>query len=148
MARLLPSFAARTIGPHPLLVNRLSPVPALSAEQKREFLENYIFHTEVKAWQSKAATLIYRYTGTRLQLLCWMLDKHYDGELCLGSFIPVLMTTNSRPITTPTLSTTPADRWTSSADILDWEPAFNNIPSVTNFLLAKFKAAYPHAPFG
>ncbi|KAF2702504.1 hypothetical protein K504DRAFT_466299 [Pleomassaria siparia CBS 279.74] len=95
-------------------------------------------------------TLIYQYHQSRLEVMCWLLNNTYDGNLQASKYVPVLMTANARPEhADPTINR--ANQSTRAGDIHEWAPAFDvgssgkNVVSVTNFLLIKMKASHPHA---
>ncbi|KAF2711249.1 hypothetical protein K504DRAFT_465018, partial [Pleomassaria siparia CBS 279.74] len=150
----------------------LLPLPPIELQDSLEFFTKYDFTIKDKAWQSKMvqwneqdtvvigttaggdelwSTLIYQYHQSRLEVMCWLLNDTYDGNLQAGKYVPVLMTANARPKhADPTINR--ANQSTRAGDIHKWAPAFNvgssgkNVVSVTNFLLTKMKASHPHAP--
>ncbi|KAF2709860.1 hypothetical protein K504DRAFT_466327, partial [Pleomassaria siparia CBS 279.74] len=140
----------------------LPPLPLMELQDSLEFFAEYDFTIKDKAWRSKIvqttaggdklwSTLIYQYHQSRLEVMCWLLNDTYDGNLRAGKYVPVLITANARPKhANPTINR--ANQSTRAGDIHKWAPAFNvgssgkNVVSVTNFLLTKIKASHPHAP--
>ncbi|KAF2706103.1 hypothetical protein K504DRAFT_459430, partial [Pleomassaria siparia CBS 279.74] len=102
----------------------LPPLPLMELQDSLEFFAEYDFTIEDKAWRSKMVQWNEQDTVSRLEVMCWLLNDTYDGNLWAGK----------------------------AGDIHEWALAFDvgssgkNVVSVTNFLLTKMKASHPHAP--
>ncbi|KAF2702616.1 hypothetical protein K504DRAFT_464997, partial [Pleomassaria siparia CBS 279.74] len=110
----------------------LPPLPLIELQDSLEFFAEYDFTIKDKAWRLKMvqttasgdklwSTLIYQYHQSRLEVMCWLLNDTYDGNLRAGKYVP----------------------WAPAFDV---GSSGKNVVSVTNFLLTKMKASHPHAP--
>ncbi|KAF2702434.1 hypothetical protein K504DRAFT_509009 [Pleomassaria siparia CBS 279.74] len=100
----------------------LPPIPPMDPYHSSAFFAEYNFEIKDSAWRSEISTLVYWYKEGALEVLCWMLYRAHDSS-----------------------------KNGHAGDIAEWAPAFKvgstrqNVISVVNFLLTKFRAVHPHA---